>query len=1059
MNGTTTNTKKYEICNTLATGGTAVLYKAIQTSLDRPVVIKKLHAHLIADPNFTRRFELEAKAIASLDHENIVRIIDFGSAEGSCFIVMEFIDGPCLRDTLSSRRVITEELALLVAREICLGLDHAHQRGIIHRDIKPANIMLTMDGQVKITDFGLAKLHQSPTQQTVASTLLGTPLYMSPEQAIGDSIDGRSDLFSLGTICYEAMTGTQPFLGGTYAAVIQNIVNGGVVPPSRLRRDISPGAETIVMKALHREPGKRFRSALEMARAIETHLGPDAIASTRERLRRLAAGEDDILPGGRRGSRKLPPRRRFLFFGIAALCAASAAALVHMNPGRVDRFADALRAIGTSDPAAPPAAPPLLAGQGIEIPGVSMTLLAEPAAAEPAEAPPAAADSAAAAPETSADSGIVLENSTARLSLPDAEATRKAELEKAKLVQQQPSPVEKAAEPPAPAAATNGSAVPAAAPRNEVPATGFIDIVVEPAAEISIDGRRRTFGERLTMLELPAGAHEIACRNEGYRDYVETVNVKRGELSRRSIELERLTGTLALETAAGTRLFVDGSFRGTVPLGAPLDLPVGSHRIELRNPAFQTWTNTVYVPADETVRLAISLVPLAASKSRRGRRDHFVHRHRRDAPVSSPHRDDRFGDRLPPRRISRPEHRDASRPDRARDVHDPRVVAQRDRGALHERAEKAHRRAREHERGRGARPEKGVQRIGVERPPRRDDAAPIPLGEDSGGLRVPAPRPHVRRLSRSGMDDDEPRRRLERLGDEAFAVALVLLRGNEHGGQIRDVHADRGERVEVVRALVHRIEPLTGRERQLEMIEAGREIVAEGLARRADPKPRAARDREQHARHREGHGVENERRVEAPSPEIRDEPRERDGGAESLLPGKHEHFVDVRVAPHAGRVDRRGEERDPRPREARPEPAERGDGEQHVPHLVMLPDHEEPRHGHTLELGGGHAPLREKEGEETGKRQLSLFLDPFDHLHPRKKSKIPGTFSASARITMQRAGVYPHPTIPSCGWRPPPKGRHHLFVPEAAPRPRRGSERALSTAACGFARRARSRGF
>jgi eukaryotic-like serine/threonine-protein kinase len=611
MNGT--STKKYEICNTLATGGTAVLYKAIQTSLDRPVVIKKLHSHLISDPNFTRRFELEAKAIASLDHENIVRIIDFGSAEGSCFIVMEFIDGPCLRDVLSSRRVLAEDLALLVTREICLGLDHAHQRGIIHRDIKPANIMLTTDGQVKITDFGLAKLHESQTQQTVASTLLGTPLYMSPEQAIGDTIDGRSDLFSLGTICYEAMTGTQPFLGGTYAAVIQNIVNGGIAAPSRIRRGIDPGAETIVMKALQREPGKRFRSALEMARAIETHLGPDTIASARERLRRLAAGEDDIAPRAHRRERNFPSRKHLLWFGGAALCVVCAAAALRMNPGGAGRLVGALRAIGQSNPA-PPAASPMLAGQGMELPGVSMTSLAEPPAPRPATTEPAAADTPATPPATPSDSGFVLESSTARLSLPNAEETRKAEMEKAKLAQQPLPPLEKSAEPPAPAAADKPASSPAAGPRSEEPAMGFIDIAVEPAAEISIDGRRRTFGERVSMIELPAGSHEIACRCEGYRDYVETVQVQRGELSRRRIELVRISGALLFETAAGTRIFVDGSFRGTVPLGAPLDLPVGTHRVELKNPGYQTWSNTVYVPADETVRLAISLAPLAASE-------------------------------------------------------------------------------------------------------------------------------------------------------------------------------------------------------------------------------------------------------------------------------------------------------------------------------------------------------------------------------------------------------------------------------------------------------------
>jgi tRNA A-37 threonylcarbamoyl transferase component Bud32 len=607
MNGK--SAKKYEICNTLATGGTAVLYKAIQTSLDRPVVIKKLHSHLISDPNFTRRFELEAKAVASLDHENIVRIIDFGSSEGNYFIVMEYIDGPCFKDVLASRRVVSEELTLLVAREICLGLDHAHQRGIIHRDIKPANIMITAEGQVKITDFGLAKLHQNQTQQTVASTLLGTPLYMSPEQAIGDSIDGRSDLFSLGTICYEAITGTQPFLGDNYAAVIQNIINGGISAPSRIRKGISPGAEELIMKALHREPGKRFRSALEMARAIESLLGQDAIASGRERLRRLAAGEDDIAPRARRLPRRKPRKKRLLPLGIAATCIAAAALVVSLNPRAVGNLVETFRAIGAPDPA-PPAADIMMAGQGEALPGISMAPLAETNRPETAVADTAAVDTeaAVAAPR---DSGLVLENSTRHLSLPNAEETRRAEMEKAKLVQQPLPPVEKPAEKPL---VEKIAPAPAASAPVEVPATGFVDIAVEPTAEILIDGRRRVIGNRLAMLELSAGPHEIACRSEGYRDYLETVQIRRGELSRRTITLVKLTGMLSVETETGARIFIDGALAGTVPLGAALAVPIGTHRIELVKPGYQTWVSAVFVPRDETVRLAISLVPLSDSE-------------------------------------------------------------------------------------------------------------------------------------------------------------------------------------------------------------------------------------------------------------------------------------------------------------------------------------------------------------------------------------------------------------------------------------------------------------
>jgi serine/threonine protein kinase len=593
--------KKYEICKTLATGGTAVLYKAIQTSLDRPVVIKKLHSHLISDPNFTRRFQLEAKSAASLDHENIVRIIDFGCSEGNYYIVMEYIDGPSLKDVLSSRRILGEELALLIAREICMGLDHAHQHGIIHRDIKPANIMITSEGQVKITDFGLAKLNQSQTQQTVASTLLGTPLYMSPEQAIGESIDGRSDLFSLGTICYEAMTGTQPFFGDNYAVVIHNIINGSVPPPSRIRRDISPEADALVMKALHRDPTKRFRSALEMACAIESLLGQEKILSARERIKRLAIGEDDATTASKRPSRIRPRRRSRVPLSLAAAGVAAAIAVIALNPHGISNIASALKAIRESHPVPPPSEL-VMAEQGEPMNGVSMTILDEPSPV--AQTAP---DTAAPPLEAARDTGIILENSTGRLELPDAEAARKEALEKAQSIKDLDPPAAKPVEPPT---------VPAAQPekpRDEAPAAGYLDVTVDPPADISIDGRFRTFGEHISMIELPVGTHELSCRAEGRRDYVEAVQIKRGELSRRRITLEQLAGTLLLETQGGTHVFIDGVFKGNVPLPAPLTLPVGTHRIDLKKAGFQDWANVIFVSQDETVRLSIALVPLSPS--------------------------------------------------------------------------------------------------------------------------------------------------------------------------------------------------------------------------------------------------------------------------------------------------------------------------------------------------------------------------------------------------------------------------------------------------------------
>ena len=591
------NGKNYQICSTLATGGTAVLYKAIQTSLDRPVIIKRLHSHLISDPNFTRRFELEAKAAASLDHENIVRIIDFGASEGNYNIVMEYIDGPSLKDVLTSRRFLGEELTLLIAHEICMGLDHAHHRGIIHRDVKPANIMITNEGQVKITDFGLAKLQQSQTQQTLASTLLGTPLYMSPEQAIGDTIDGRSDLFSLGTICYEAIAGTRPFSGENYAAVIQNIIAGNVPPPSRFRKDIGPGAETIVMKALNREPGKRFRNALEMAQAIESFLGQDKILSARERIRRLVNGEDDAEAMPDRSPRTPGRTKRLLTLGLAAAAVAGVFLTFALNPRSVNNVVTIAKALREAHPV-PPEQSPVLGSQGEALPGISMIPLEEISQAD-SSAPRNEAPNVAVAPDTSA----VIETGPEPPEIARSETTHEPPQEPL-IPAEAPSSADSAASVP----------VPRVSARNEVGAAGYLEIYVEPSSEIFVDGRLRLVGSHLGTLELPAGRHEITCKSSGYHDYVESVQIQRGELSRRSVYLEESAGAILVETESGAHVFIDGVFKGTIPLAAPITIPAGPHKVKLTKVGFKAWESAVTVPPEETVRLAISLLPLSSAQ-------------------------------------------------------------------------------------------------------------------------------------------------------------------------------------------------------------------------------------------------------------------------------------------------------------------------------------------------------------------------------------------------------------------------------------------------------------
>ncbi|UCF04257.1 MAG: serine/threonine protein kinase [bacterium] len=593
--------RNYQILNTIATGGTAVLYKAIQTSLDRPVVVKRLHSHLTSDPNFTRRFALEAKAAASLDHENIVRIIDFGSSANNYYIVMEYIDGLSLKELQEKHGVLGEELSLLVAREICLGLDHAHQRGIIHRDIKPANIMITSEGLVKITDFGLAKLHQSQTQQTIANTLLGTPLYMSPEQAIGEGIDGRSDLFSLGTICYETTTGTQPFMGENYAAVIQNIINGTIPPPSKIGKEISPGVEAIVMKALNREPTKRFRTALEMARSIESHFGHDTVMGARDRLRLLVGGNADVKCTHKRDrSTRTKGKRKLLPIAVTVAAVLGITIFFSLQPGRLAEMRTKVSALFNPDPATPETTPSDGTVDNMVEAGMTMTPL------DPFVTPPGID-----APDSAGVSSTVIDSlgeSPVEARQSDTDSTGTVDMHTDSLAAP-PGGVSGADRQAPPQESTVSDEEPTESEEPPKPAKGFLEIHCQPSAEILIDGKTQTVGERFGPIEIQAGHHEIVCRKTDYKDYRETVVITRGELSRRRIILQELMGRLHFDTQPGASIYIDGTFKGTTPLGQAIILPIGLHRVELRKAGFNSWKSEVFIPADELLNLRINLVP------------------------------------------------------------------------------------------------------------------------------------------------------------------------------------------------------------------------------------------------------------------------------------------------------------------------------------------------------------------------------------------------------------------------------------------------------------------
>jgi predicted Ser/Thr protein kinase len=266
---------RYEIVGELGRGAMGVVYRAKDPTIGRTVALKtlRLDVHGLDTGEMVRRFQNEARAAGLLNHPNIVTIYDAGEQDGIFYIAMELIEGTTLHELLNEKRILAADEVVHLAHEICKGLDYAHSHGIVHRDVKPANIMITARGAVKIMDFGIAKAGGSMTS---TGQVLGTPNYMSPEQVKGRPLDGRSDLFSLGVILYETLTGEKPFSGQNVTTIIYKIVNESPIAPRDLDVTIHPGLSNIVTKALAKAPDERYQSGAELAHDLEDYKRPGA---------------------------------------------------------------------------------------------------------------------------------------------------------------------------------------------------------------------------------------------------------------------------------------------------------------------------------------------------------------------------------------------------------------------------------------------------------------------------------------------------------------------------------------------------------------------------------------------------------------------------------------------------------------------------------------------------------------------------------------------------------------------------------------------------------------
>ncbi len=334
---------RYEIGELLGRGGMAEVHRGYDHRLGRPVAIKLLRTDLARDPSFQVRFRREAQSAASLNHPSIVAVYDTGEDAGLDedsplpYIVMEYVDGTTLRELLDDGRRLLPQRAVEISEGVLEALSYSHRQGIIHRDIKPANVMLTRTGEVKVMDFGIARaMADAAATMTQTSAVIGTAQYLSPEQARGEPVDQRSDVYSLGCLLYELLTGRPPFVGDSPVSVAYQHVREQPLPPSALDPDITADIDAVVLKSLAKDRAERYQSAADMRADLQHAISGEPVAAppappaATQRLPRVAvAALGSTLPEPREDDE---PRSRgriwaYLLLGLAVVAVFSLSAL------------------------------------------------------------------------------------------------------------------------------------------------------------------------------------------------------------------------------------------------------------------------------------------------------------------------------------------------------------------------------------------------------------------------------------------------------------------------------------------------------------------------------------------------------------------------------------------------------------------------------------------------------------------------------------------------------------------------------------------------------------
>ena len=607
--GVLTKAGRYQIVSELGRGSMGIVYKGFDPIINRTVAIKTMLTEGLTPQEFQEykaRFQREAQAAGILAHPNIITIYDFGEDEGILYLAMEFLEGKSLEKVVQEQTVLPLETLLPIFDQVCSALDHAHASKIVHRDIKPANIMILNNGTVKVTDFGIAKMLS--TGMTQAGQILGTPNYMSPEQVKGKQIDGRSDIFSLGVILYELVTGEKPFFGQNITTVIYKIVNENPVSPRELDSTIHTGLSYVISKSLAKSPDERYQTCRELADDLKNYrkLGDMAAPSATvilkappaidmEATSRLQVQEETKAPPPPIEPIAQPPvEERAVaapspFEEPAAPPAPPPAPVETVKP--YAKPVSPRRAIPPTAPAQRRAASPAiwiilavvvlgaLGGSGyfFFVRGNQPSQTTQMPAPAEATQPPAGAPPAEASAPTPSGGTTNQVTQPLETTPPLTQAKTSTKSQEA-LPKPKPPRQEVAA---APAGKPPASALPAAS----TPAPEVGQLVVRSnvsGAKIIVDGNTEpSWVTPYTFAKLPSGTHTVVVSKDGYESFLRTVTVEGGQSSNLNASLTAAGGEVNIITVpAGLEILIDGKSYGPSPVKT--SIPVGEHTYTVR---------------------------------------------------------------------------------------------------------------------------------------------------------------------------------------------------------------------------------------------------------------------------------------------------------------------------------------------------------------------------------------------------------------------------------------------------------------------------------------------